>query len=67
MRLSPKVPEPGLSVSLVLGRPTTGASPAGCASSFHDVQARSFTSAAALGGNDTQRHSEAYASVFYSF
>eukprot|EP00741_Cyanophora_paradoxa_P003661 tig00000093_g3558.t1 len=44
---------------LVLGRPTTGGSPAGRASSIHDVQARPFTSAAALGGNHTQRHSEA--------
>eukprot|EP00741_Cyanophora_paradoxa_P016696 tig00020934_g16125.t1 len=45
--------------SLFLGRLTTGGSLAGCASSFLDVQARSFTSAAAPGRNRTQRHSEA--------
>eukprot|EP00741_Cyanophora_paradoxa_P024018 tig00021720_g23193.t1 len=51
---------------LILGRLTTGGSPAGRASSFHDVQARSFSSAAALGGDHTQRHSDACADMFPS-
>eukprot|EP00741_Cyanophora_paradoxa_P000139 tig00000057_g134.t1 len=51
----------------VLDRLTTGGWLAGCASSFHDVQVRFFTSAAALGGDHTQSHSEAFVGMFSSF